>query len=447
MPRSHCRVCGAPLQITIAARVAECEYCGTSNQLQREGLKRQIDDSDEISPEQFEKLHNRAHEFLEGQQFNEAFSIINKLVEYLPYNPALRSEHAYFFLFEQLHSLIGEAGVATVSWKAECDHSGNGFYSDYTSPDFESIFTFYNTAIEDVIELAGNDQEAQALITSHRVTALEGAKDMIQAAIQNFISKYGHKVEKGSRLVERDGKTYSESYTNYTKNLDAEEVATKMASAIIFFYCLTYQEMLEAGDLRPEEIDYKSIYSFLLYYTRHARLSYSGLFANDGFEFGHIFVDVVPSCIDEFYDYQLMVDVNATHPLGSAIKYEKLCDYAQKLRDFAAPYVQDGLLQASEVEACVQGMDEIRREACALSNTTIICILCSIMVIIIPVAIPIVGLGMVLGLLVAVCVMAVQGFLMSGQADATLLKVTRNSERVLRAEAVRQKRLRLSGGI
>ena len=82
MSKFQCKTCGANLEVSAFSTTAICEYCGSTNDLQRDSIKRLEKDSTEISPEEYKKQIDRAASSYEKGFYDKAFSIIKDLKQF-----------------------------------------------------------------------------------------------------------------------------------------------------------------------------------------------------------------------------------------------------------------------------------------------------------------------------------------------------------------------------
>ena len=234
-------------------------------------------------------------------------------------------------------------------------------YSDYACPDFEIVFHDFENLMEDAEELiATGDSETSKSYANQVILAVETVKLTGKSTINDFIERYGYTAERKTMSVKVGDDWVTKEYIDHDRNDQAEQVAIEMAKDITIFYSKTYLRLLNKNLIRPQDIDFAPIYSFLKHF-------------NDDKEIPHCFLkkirfkdsigSEVTEAIEAIYDYNLIKDHNASHPLGSSVRFEKLCNYSEKIKAFAKKYVDQGLIASSLVESMIQRNDSIRDDA------------------------------------------------------------------------------------
>ena len=107
-------------------------------------------------------------------------------------------------------------------------------------------------------------------------------------------------------------------------------------------------------------LNYNTIYNWYQYFCENKDIP-NCVFKKVDFE-NHLKEEAIEN-IETFYDFNLLADPTAKHPLGGAIEFKKLCDYSAVIRDFSQKYVEKGLIASSLVESFIQNTDSIREDA------------------------------------------------------------------------------------
>lgn len=364
MSTFNCKTCGAPLEITAFASTSICEYCGTTNDLKRDNLQRLDANSSEISPEEYKKQLDRAASSFEKGFYDKALEVLDNLKPFTLRDISFSTLYAQYFLVAQFNALVGRRGEVERSWAASCDHSGNYLYSDYACPDFEVVFHDFENLMEDAEELiAPGDSETGKAYANQVISAIETVKLTGKKTINEFIERYGYTAERKTKTVKVGDDWVTKEYIDHDRNDQAEQVAIEMSKDLTCFYATTYLRLFDKNLIKPSDVDFAPIYTFLKHFREdkgipHCLLKKVRLENTIGSD--------VTDFIEAIYDYNLLKDHNASHPLGSSVRFEKLCDYSEKIRSFAKKYIEQGLIASSLVESLIQKNDAIRDDALAI---------------------------------------------------------------------------------
>lgn len=361
MSTFNCKTCGASLEVSAFSSTAICEYCGTTNDLKRDNLQRLSSTSTEISPEEYKKQLDRAAASFEKGFYDKALEVLESLKAFTLRDISFSTIYAQYFLVAKFNQLVGKRGEIERSWTASCDHSGNYMYSDYACPDFELVFHDFENLMEDAEELiATGDSETSKSYANQIILAIESIKLTGKSTVNDFIERYGYTAERKTKSVKIGDDWVTKEYIDHDRNDQAEQVAIEMAKDITSFYSNTYLRLLDKNLIKPQDVDFAPIYSFLKHFREDKGIPHC-LLKKVRFE-DNIGSEITDS-IEAIYDYNLIKDHNASHPLGSSVRFEKLCNYSEKIRSFAKKYVDQGLIASSLVESMIQKNDSIRDDA------------------------------------------------------------------------------------
>ena len=119
-----------------------------------------------------------------------------------------------------------------------------------------------------------------------------------------------------------------------------------MSKDIMKFYAKTNLHLLATSRLPFEEVNYGDTYSWYQYFCKTKDIPHC-TFKKIDFE-DHLKDEAVEN-IETFYDFNLLANPSAKHPLGGTVEFKKLCDYSAIIRDFSQKYVDKGLIASSLV--------------------------------------------------------------------------------------------------
>jgi len=438
MSSFNCKTCGAPLEVSAFASTAVCEYCGSTNNLNRDNLQRLDSNSSEISPEEFKKQLDRAASSFDKGFYDKAFETIDKLKAFTQRDIQFSTVYARYFLAAKVNELIGKRGAIGRSWADSCDHSGNFHYSDYSCPDFEVIFDDFENLMEDAEELIGSgDTVTSETYSNQMITAIQQVAELSRETVFYFIENYGYTAEHKVKRVKIGDDWRTIEYTDHDRNDQAESVAIEMAKDVSQFYAKTFLHLLGKNLISPSKIEFDPAYSFLKSFLDDKSIP------NCNFKkvrFSETIAPAIAEHIEDIYDYNLVKDHTAKHPLGSSVNFEKLCDYSQKIRDFGQKYVDQGLIAASLVESFIQKTDSIRLDALAIRKIyrygfSASWVIGGVMLAAVPAWGAAAASGLILGSLGA----TIYGRKLTGDTHKLLTELAITSERNIRAEATRKR--------
>lgn len=438
MSTFNCKTCGAALEVSAFSSTAICEYCGTTNDLKRDNLQRLSSSSTEISPEEYKKQLDRAADSFEKGFFDKALEVLDNLKAFTLRDVGFSTIYAQYFLVAKFNQLVGKRGEIERSWAASCDHSGSYMYGDYACPDFELVFHDFENLMEDAEELiAAGDSETSKTYANQVIAAVETIKLTGKKTIDDFIARYGYTAERKTKRVKIGDEWVTKQYIDHDRNDQAEQVAIEMAKDITRFYSKTYMRLLEKNLIAPQDVDFAPAYSFLKHFREDKGIP--NCFLKKVRLEDSIGAEVTES-IEAIYDYNLIKDHNAPHPLGSSVKFQKLCNYSEKIRSFAKKYVDQGLIASSLVESMIQKNDSIRDDALAIRKIYRYGFWFSI-----PIGLGIAyipatwAFGAACGLWIGTIGATVYGRKATGDVHVALEELALISERNIRAEATRRK--------
>jgi len=438
MSTFNCKTCGAPLEISAFSSTAICEYCGTTNDLKRDNLQRLSSTSTEISPEEYKKQLDRAAASYEKGFYDNALEVLENLKAFTLRDISFSTIYAQYFLVAKFNQLVGKRGEIERSWAESCDHSGNYMYSDYACPDFEIVFHDFENLMEDAEELiATGDSETSKIYANQIIIAIETIPLTGKSTLDNFIEEYGYTAERKTQNVKVGDNWVTKEYIDHDRNDQAEEVAIEMAKDLTSFYAKTYLRLLEKKLLNPQDIDFAPIYSFLKHFSENKGIPHCFL---KKIRLEDYVASEVNDSIEAIYDHNLIKDLNASHPLGSVVRFEKLCNYSEKIRLFAKKYVDQGLIASSLVETMIQKHDAIRDDALVIRKIYRYSLWLSIPVGIGIACIPATwAVGAACGLWVGTIGATIYGRKTTDDVHTALEDLAIISERNIRAEATRRK--------
>lgn len=361
MSQFQCATCGAGLEVTAFATTAVCEYCGSTTDLKRDNIKRLEDNSSEISPEEYKKQIERAASSYERGFYDKSFDIIEKLKKFSIGDISFQTVYANYFIAAKFYELIGNKGTIRLSWRDSCDNTGNAYYEDYYCPDFDEIFHDFEHILEDCEELIGaGDAETSTTYALQIVSGLTLCRQIWQEAYEELLEDYSWTQEEKTRTVKIGDEWITQNYTDYGKNDQAENVAVEMGKDMINFNSKIYFRLVSSGRLPAEKIEFESIYKWYKFFMENKDIPHCTFKKVD---FENNLKDQVLEKIETFYDFNLLANPNANHPLGSSMEFKKLCDYSDIIREFAQKYVDEGLIASSLVESFIQNTGAVRDDA------------------------------------------------------------------------------------
>ncbi len=361
MSQFQCSTCGAGLEVQAFATTAICAYCGSTTDLKRDNIKRLEENSSEISPEEYKKQIERAASSFEKGFYDKSFNIIEKLKKFSIGDISFQTLYANYFITAKFYELIGSKGTIRLSWRDCCDNTGNACYEDYYCPDFEEIFHDFEHALEDCEELiAVGDTETSRTYAIQIISALTLSRQIWQDALEEFLEKYSWTQEEKTRTIKIGDEWITQNYTDYAKSDQAENVAIEMAKDMLSFNAKIYFKLIESGRLPVDTIDFESIYKWHKFFLEDKNIPHC-TFKKIDFE-NNLKAEVAEK-IETFYDFNLLANPSAHHPLGSSVEFKKLCDYSKIIRDFAQKYIDGGLIASSLVESFIQNTEAIRDDA------------------------------------------------------------------------------------
>jgi len=438
MSTFNCKTCGASLEVTAFASTAVCEYCGSTTNLNRDNLQRLDSESSQISPEEYKKQLDRAATSFEKGFYEKALEILDNLKRFTQRDIQFSTIYARYFLASKLAELIGKRGETERSWSDSCDHSGGNRYRDYICPDLEIIFEDFANLMEDAEELiAKGDIKTSETYSNQIISALQMVADLGRTTVFNFIENYGYTAEDKVKRVKVGDDWTTIEYTDHDRNDQAESVAIEMAKDLSLFYGNVYKHLLSKSLITPQKVDFEPVYNFLKSFTEDRAIP------NCTFKkvrFQETIAPIATEAIEDVYDFNLIKDHTAKHPLGSSVNFEKLCDYSQKIRDFGKKYIDQGLIAASLVESFIQKTDSIRDDALAIRKIYRYgfggaWVLGGLLI----VTAPTWGLGAASGLILGAIGATLYGRKLTGDTHQALTELAIVSERNIRAEATRKR--------
>ncbi len=438
MSSYKCKTCGAPLQVTAFSSTALCEFCGATTDLQRDNLQRVESGASSISPEEYKKQIDRAASSYEEGFYDKAFEILDNLKPYTKKEINFNTLYAIYFIVSKIDSSIGERGQISQSWEADCDHSGSGYYDKYACPDFDEIFHEFELLLDDCEELIpSGDQETSHIYALQITNALDEVRAISHKAIDNFLNNYTYTVEEKTRNVKVGDRWVRQDYNEYDKNDQAEDVVTELARDTTKFYSKCYIRLIHSQRLEPHEVDYLPIYGYLKFYIGDKDVPHCTF---KKIAFAEELKSEVVDLIESFYDFHLLKNPQATHPLGSAIDFRKLCDYTSEIKEFAQKYIDQGLIASSLVESFMQNSEETRQDALAIQRIYKVGFVISLpisVILAVSASIPWAGAG--IGMFIGCSGATLYGRLMTNEVHKQLKAMALISERSIRAEAIKKR--------
>ena len=435
MSQFQCATCGAGLEVTAFATTAICEYCGSTTDLKRDNIKRLEENSSEISPEEYKKQIERAASSFEKGFYDKSFEIIEKLKQFSVGDISFQTIYANYFISAKFYELVGNKGAIRLSWRDCCDNTGNACYEDYYCPDFDEIFHDFEHMLEDCEELiAPGDTETSTTYAIQIIDVLNLCVEIWQEAYEDFLENYSWTQEEKTRTVKIGDEWITQNYTDYGKNDQAENVAMEMGKDMMNFNSKIYFRLVSSGRLPAERIEFESIYKWYKFFLENKDIPHCTFKKID---FENNLKEEALEKIETFYDFNLLVNPNANHPLGSSIEFKKLCDYSDVIREFAQKYVDEGLIASSLVESFIQNTGAVRDDALVIRKIyrygfwlglpTGIALMAS--------PIPMAGIGLILSVISG----SIYGSNRTEMLHKNLKMIAIKSERNIRSEANRRR--------
>ena len=357
----QCGTCGASLEVTAFATTSICEYCGSTTDLKRDNIKRLEENSSEISPEEYKKQIDRAAQSFDKGFYDKSFEIIEKLKKFSEVDISFKTLYASYFIAAKFYGLIGKKGAIRLSWRDSCDNSGAACYDDYYCPDFDEVFHDFDHALEDCEELiAAVDEETSKTYATQIKQSLTLCRQIWQEAFEELIENYSWTQEEKTKTIKVGDDWITKNYTEYGKNDQVENVAIEMSRDMIKFNAKIYFHLVGSGRLPADAIDYDEIYSWHKFFLDDKKVPHCTFQTIDLED--NLKTEVVEN-IETFYDFNLLANPSANHPLGSSLEFSKLCDYSTIIREFAKKYVDQGLIASSLVESFIQNTVAVRDDA------------------------------------------------------------------------------------
>ena len=361
MSQFQCKICGASLEVSAFASTAVCEFCGSTTDLKRDNIKRLEKNSTEISPEEYQKQIERAATSYEKGFYDKAFNIIEELKQFSVGDISFQTLYASYYLAAKFSERIGPKGLIRQSWRNSCDNSGSGCYDDYDCPDFDEVFHDFEHLLEDCEELIANgDNDTSKTYALQTQASLELCRNLWQESIEEFIERYSWTQEEKTRTIKIGDEWINQEYTDYGKNEQAEAVAIEMGKDMMGFYAKIHLHLITSNKLPFDCINYADIFAWYQYFCENKDIPHC-TFAKICFE-EYLKEEAVEN-IETFYDFNLLADPTAKHPLGGSVEFKKLCDYSAIIRDFSQKYVEKGLIASSLVESFIQNTEAVRDDA------------------------------------------------------------------------------------
>ncbi len=367
MKSYKCCVCGAALEVSEFTTVAICDYCNAKTDLERSDLKKLDDNADQISLAEYSKQINRAAEYFEEKLYSSAFDIYQKLKVYTNSNIKFNSYYSIYKLCNDYQSYF--LNSAYPQWESACDNSGNNFYEDYKSMDFTKIHLDYENCLEDCEQLIAKSDHKTALEYAEVIImGLTKVEEIVTESLDHFLHEYSFKYELDITYYEGD-KRVSEIYH---KNKQAEKVFIRIAADFLVFHNKIYVRLIDGGWKSPKEFkqaEFDHIYSFLNYFKKDKKvpntIEYFKLNrkSNVFLASKYSLASFTDEFIEDFYDYNLIIDPTCKNPLGSSLIFDKLCNYNLKIKQFANKYVEQGLISSDFVESYLYDIDSMRDDA------------------------------------------------------------------------------------
>jgi len=438
MSSFNCKTCGAPLEVSAFANTSVCEYCGTANDLKRDNIQRLDSDTLEISPEEYKKQLDRAAAAYEKGFYDKALQTADDLKRFTRRDIQFSTLYAEYFLAAKVNELIGKRGIIERSWEDSCDNSGACHYGNYSCPDFESIFDDFENLMEDAEELIGSgDTATSESYAIQIIKSIQKVADLGRITVSNFIDTYGFTAEEKTKNIEIGDKWTTIEYTDHDRNDQAESVAIEIAKDLSQFYAKTFMRLLANSLISPSKVDFKPCYEFLSSFIEDKSIPHCTF---KKVRFKENIASQITELIEDIYDYNLIKDHTAQHPLGSSVDFEKLCDYSSKIRKFGKKYIDQGLIATSLVESFIQKTDDIRDDALAIRKVYRVGFWSSWVVGgIMAVSAPIWGTPAAGGLILGAVCATIYGRKLTGDTHKALTELAIISERSIRAEATRKR--------
>ena len=351
-----CKVCGGTLQVTGFSVTAVCEYCKTTNVIERPTLKI---NSKEISPQLFQKKVEDAKKFYHSKSYKRAFEIFYEIKQFSNTSDLeFHTNYAKYYILAAAESAIGVGGESRNLWEDECAHGGiKDFeeYKGYTDLVCTEYFTEFVILKEDAEKLIGKkDDKTRGVFATKLISALNECFYIFKDGLDHFISFYSYK----SREIynQEDDKWIFD----YCKNESAESNVMWLINHWGSFWCRnvlclikdaeldihTFDELFNIPKLFIKNIKIPNTNSFIeldkpydeidLHYQSVYDYSRYLEWKKDDLESS--IKDVFIGCIERLYDIKLEKYPQSSfeHPLGNErVTSNVLDDYVKIIKDYS----------------------------------------------------------------------------------------------------------------